>query len=397
MSGADEPEPAAVPSVLVVDDYAPNRTALRALLAPVATVTEAESGERAIEEIARREYAVVVLDIQMPGMSGVEVARRIRAGGHNAHVPIIFVTAMDAEMAPFLEGYAVGAVDFLRRPIDSVILRAKVSVFAELYQRRDDASRAAAERARLEVERAATERTSRLKDRLLSILSHELRTPLTSILLWSDMLLHKPLSAEAVRQGIETIDLCARHEARLVDNVLEMSHLLAGTMILDAAAVDVGELVAEAVAEIAAFANDRGVHVVCPAEPGPWPAVADRARLRHVLFNILDNAVKFTPKGGCAQVSVENLGDLLHIRVSDTGIGFPVDSGPSLFERFEQAEQGSTRARGGLGMGLATAKALVELHGGALTAASDGPGLGATFTVTLPPAGPGPIAPGSSS
>jgi signal transduction histidine kinase len=115
-----------------------------------------------------------------------------------------------------------------------------------------------------------------------------------------------------------------------------------------------------------------------------------------VLFNLLDNAVKFTPKGGYARVSVDNLEDFLHIRVSDTGIGFPVGCGPTLFERFAQPDQSSTRAHGGLGMGLATAKALVELHGGALSAASDGPGLGATFTVTLPPAGPDPIAPGSS-
>src|SRR5262245_42645065 len=135
MSSGEPGQPTARASVLVVDDYPHNRTALRALLAPVAEITDVDSGERAMEEIARGDFAVVILDIQMPAMDGVEVARRIRGGIHNAQVPIIFVTAMDSDSAPYLEGYAAGAVDFLRRPIDPVILRCKVAVFVELYRR----------------------------------------------------------------------------------------------------------------------------------------------------------------------------------------------------------------------------------------------------------------------
>ena len=196
-------------------------------------------------------------------MDGVEVARRIRAGSHNAQVPIIFLTAMESDAAQVLEGYAAGAVDYLRLPFEPLILQSKVAVFVELHQRREQAKREAAERARLEAERAAAERASRQKDRFLAALSHELRTPLTSILLWSDMLLHKPLSAETSRRGIETIDLCARHEARLVDNVLEMSRLVTGTTTLDPTAVDFGELVGESVAEVAGLAGERGVRVAC--------------------------------------------------------------------------------------------------------------------------------------
>jgi signal transduction histidine kinase len=389
MDATDETKPTALADILIVDDYAPNRTAMRALLSSVAPVTDVGSGERAIEAIAQRDFAAVVLDIQMPGLDGVEVARRIRAGRHNAQVPIIFVTAMDADAAPFLVGYAAGAVDFLRRPIDPVILRAKVAVFAELHQRREQASRVAAERARADAERAATERASRLKDRLLSILSHELRTPLTSILLWSDMLLNKQLSAGTARRGIEAIDLCARHEARLVDNVLEMSRLIAGTMILDAEGIDFGELVTEAVAEVNVLANERGVRIACAAGTGRWAGLGDRVRLRHALYNLLENAIKFTPQGGSATVSVDSSGGAFHIQITDTGIGFPPGSAATLFGRFEQADQSTTRAWGGLGMGLATAKALVELHGGALTAASKGLGMGSTFTVTLPHREPG--------
>jgi signal transduction histidine kinase len=378
--------PAAQVGVLVVDDYPHNRTALEALLTSIAAVTTVDSGERALAEIGRGDFAVVVLDVHMPRMNGVEVARRIRAGSHNAQVPIIFLTAMDSDTAEVLEGYAVGAVDYLRRPFESVILQSKVAVFVELHERREQAKREAAERARLEAERAAAERASRQKDRFLAALSHELRTPLTSILLWSDMLLNKPLSGEMSRRGIETIDLCARHEARLVDNVLEMSRLVTGVTTLDRTEVDFGELIGEAVAEIAGMAGERGVNVACHAERHRWSGVVDRGRLRHVLYNLLENAVKFTPSGGRAAVTLEASDAGLAIHVSDTGLGFPTDKAATLFQRFEPGDATSTRLRGGLGMGLALARALVELHGGAITATSDGIGHGATFTITLPDA-----------
>jgi signal transduction histidine kinase len=392
--GDQATSPGAQVGVLVVDDYPRNRIALEALLTPIAPVTTVDSGARALAEIRRREFAVVVLDVHMPHMNGVEVARRIRAGGHNAQVPIIFLTAMDSDAAEVLEGYAVGAVDYLRRPFEPVILQSKVAVFVELHQRREQAKREAAERARLEAERAAAERASRQKDRFLAALSHELRTPLTSILLWSDMLLNKPLSGETSRRGIETIDLCARHEARLVDNVLEMSRLITGVTTLDRTEVDFGELVGEAVTEIGGLAGERGVNVACDAEPNMWSGVGDRGRLRHVLYNLLENAVKFTPSGGRADITLEASDAGLNIRISDTGLGFPADQASTLFQPFEQGDPSSTRLRGGLGMGLALARALVELHGGAITAASDGIGQGATFTISLPDARYSPTAAG---
>ena len=381
-------EPAEFPNppqdVLVVDDYGPNRTALRALLASIATITDVDTGTRALEEIGRRDFAVVVLDIQMPGLDGVEVARRIRAGEHNAHVPIIFLTAMDRDASRILEGYAAGAVDYLNRPFDPLILQSKVSVFVELHQRREQAKREAAERARLESERIAAEQASRQKDRFLAALSHELRTPLASILLWSDMLLNKTLPPDLERRGLDTIDLCARRESRLVDNVLEMSRLVTGTMALDTATVDFGELVADAVREVAGAASERGIRIACDAVPGRWLGLGDASRLRHVLYNLLDNAVKFTPSGGRTDVTVESRATGLEIRISDTGLGFPAEQAPKLFARFEPGDPRSTRGRAGLGLGLALAKALVELHGGCITAASEGMGRGATFTITLP-------------
>ena len=160
------------------------------------------------------------------------------------------------------------------------------------------------------------------------------------------MLLHKSLSGETSRRGLETIDLCARHEARLVDNVLEMSRMVTGVTTLDRTAVDFGELVREAVTEIAGLAGERGVNITCDAAPKQWSGIADRGRLRHVLYNLLENAVKFTPSGGHADVTLAGDDVGLHIRISDTGLGFPADKASSLFQRFEQGDASSTTGCG---------------------------------------------------
>jgi signal transduction histidine kinase len=372
------------PGVLVVDDYAPNLTALRALLAPIADVTTVNSGARALEEVRCRDYAVVVLDVQMPLMDGIEVARRIRSGDSNAQVPIIFLTAMDSAAMQILDGYAAGAVDYLRRPIEPLILKSKVSIFVELQARREQARREAAERVRLEAERAAAERVSREKDQFLAVLSHELRTPLTSILLWTDMLLNKVLTPEMVRRGLETVDICARHESHMVENVLEMSRLVTGTLSLDLAPVDVNDLIEDAVGAVAGLAAERQVRIVCPSEPVAWRAVGDRMRLRRILCNLLENAVNFTPAGGRVEIVLGETPSAFTIGVRDTGIGFTPELAPRLFSRFNQGNASSTRVRGGLGLGLALAKALIERHGGSIAAESEGAGRGASFTVTLP-------------
>lgn len=372
--------------ILVVDDYAPNLIALRALLEPIAAVTGADSGARALEEVERTEFAVVVLDVNMPRVDGLEVARRIRAGQVNRQVPIIFLTAMDSDPAQILDGYAAGAVDYLRRPFSHEILRSKVAIFVELHQCREQGKSEAIERAQLEAQRIAAEQASREKDRFLAVLSHELRTPLTSILLWSDMLLRRELPPEMLRRGLETIDLCARYEAHIVERVLEMSRLITGTMSLDLTAVDINEVVTDAAEDVSRLAAERRVQIAIAADKVCWRAVGDRLRLRQVIYNLLENAVNFTPAGGRVDLTLEDDTSALQIQVRDTGIGFAADFVPNLFSRFKPRGASSKRAGvgGGLGLGLALAKELVELHGGQITGASAGPGLGASFTVTLP-------------
>jgi signal transduction histidine kinase len=374
------------PAVLVVDDYGPNRTALRALLAPIAPVTEADSGAYALDEIARRDFAVVVLDVQMPRMDGITVARRIRAGGRNAQVPIILLTAMDSGAAPTVDGYAAGAVDYLRRPVDPLILKSKVAIFVELSRSREQSKREAAERARLEAERAAAQRASEQKDRLLEVLSHDLRTPLTSILLWSEMLLNRTLTPEAVRRGLQTMDVCARREAHIVENVLEMSRVVTGTLTLEVGTVDVDELVATAMADTAQLAAERAIDVGrAPEPPGPGrTGVGDRRRLRRAFHNLLESAIKCTPARGRVDVAVEDIPAAFRIQVDDSGSGFPPQLGPMLLAPFERCDATSGWLEGRLDLGLALAKAIVEIHGGAITAANDGPNGGLRFTVTLP-------------
>jgi signal transduction histidine kinase len=204
------------------------------------------------------------------------------------------------------------------------------------------------------------------------------------------MLLTKALRPEVVRRGLEIVDICARHEAHMVENVLEMSRLVTGTLSLDLTTVDIHEVVVDAVAELAGLAAERQVRIVWPPEPMTWRARGDRPRLHRALCNLLENAVTFTPAGGRVDVLVQDHPSALRIAVKDTGIGFPPSFGPTLFSRFRQGNTGSSSARGGLGLGLALAKELIELHGGALTAESPGVGQGASFTITLPRASPGP-------
>ena len=370
--------------VLVVDDYPPNLLALEALLAPIGAITTVESGTRALEEIGRRDYAVVILDVQMPRMDGLEVARRIRVGARNAQVPIIFLTAMDSDAAPILDGYAAGAVDYLRRPLDPVVLKSKVSIFIELYESREHAKHEAAERARLEAERAAAELASQEKDRFLALLSHELRTPLTSILLWSDMLLNKQLPPDTVRRGLEAVDICARHEAHIVENVLETSRLVTGTLVLEPTTVDLEQLIADAVEDLARYAAERHVEIVCTPEVGNRHGHWDRVRLRHVVHNVLENAVKFTAPGGRVDVAVQETDSAYEIRIKDTGIGLSPDLRAKLFTRFKPGDTSSSGAQNGLGLGLALSKAILDLHGGTIAAESEGIGRGASFTIRLP-------------
>jgi PAS domain S-box-containing protein len=231
---------------------------------------------------------------------------------------------------------------------------------------------------------ASVQEASRLKDEFLASLSHELRTPLNAILGYARMLRGGAVSFERQPQALETVERNATSLAKIVEDVLDVSRIISGKMRLHIESVDVAGLVRATLEAVAPAADAKRVRLEAELDPDAPSIAADPERLQQVLWNLLSNAVKFTGAGGIVRVRLKAEPDRLEIVVSDTGIGIAASFLPHLFERFRQADAGFTRERGGLGLGLAIAKQLVEMHGGTIAASSDGPGTGATFAVTLP-------------
>ena len=231
----------------------------------------------------------------------------------------------------------------------------------------------------------AAHQANRLKDEFLATLSHELRTPLNAILGWARMLEQGRIGPEKVPHGLAIIRRNAEAQARLISDLLDIARITSNKLHLDRQLLDVADVIRLAVEGIESQAKEAGVQVAVAAEPHVT-ALADSARLQQMAGNLLSNAIKFTPAGGRIHVDVRRAGAHVQIHVSDTGVGIRPDFLPHLFERFRQADASTTRNHSGLGLGLAITRHLAELHGGTVAAASDGPGRGATFTVSLPSA-----------
>jgi PAS domain S-box-containing protein len=269
--------------------------------------------------------------------------------------------------------------------------------FIRLVEDIDDRKRAEAQREHLlDRERAArteAERASRMKDEFLATLSHELRTPLNAILGWSHILLDATPPGSELAQGLEVIVRNARAQTQIIEDLLDMSRIISGKLRLDVHPTPLAPIVQAAVDTVRPAADARGVLLRAALDPAdPGHVSADPNRLQQVFWNLLTNAVKFTPRGGHVQVTLARADDDAHLEVTvaDTGEGIRPEFLPHVFDRFRQADASTTRRHGGLGLGLAIVKQLVELHGGTVRAASPGPGQGATFTVTLPVATPDP-------
>jgi CheY-like chemotaxis protein/anti-sigma regulatory factor (Ser/Thr protein kinase) len=232
--------------------------------------------------------------------------------------------------------------------------------------------------------RESAEAANRMKDEFLAVVSHELRTPLNAILGWAELLTAGTLAPERVQHGIETIARNARMQARLVEDLLDVSRIIAGKLAISHAPTDFGAIVRRAAETVAPQANGKRVGLELVIEPGDHEVIGDAARLQQVVWNLLSNAVKFSAEGTHVEVRLSRAaGDQL-LTVVDHGSGIDASFLPFVFDRFRQAEQSGTRQSGGLGLGLAIAQRIVEMHGGEIAAASDGPGKGATFTVRLP-------------
>ncbi len=393
---------------LLVDDLEENLIALEALLRRDGLVLlTARSGPEALELLLKHEVALALVDVQMPEMDGFELAELMRGTERTRRVPIIFLTAGNPDQSRRFRGYEAGAVDFLNKPIEPHTLRSKADVFFELWRERQEVARqrdelkaATAENARLleETRRTADalREADRRKDEFLATLAHELRNPLAPIRNGLQIL-SLAQSADTAARARAMMERQLGHMVRLVDDLLDISRVTSGKVRLRPELIEVRTAV-EAAIEASRPAIETGQHTltVHTSDEQLW-LQADPTRLAQVIGNLLTNAAKYTPDGGRIDVSVERDNEYAVVRVKDTGLGIPADMLPLVFDLFTQVGKHLDRAQGGLGIGLALVKRLVEMHGGEVTVESPGPDRGSTFSVRMPLAPDAPVIPLSSN
>ncbi|HEX6177633.1 MAG TPA: ATP-binding protein, partial [Thermoanaerobaculia bacterium] len=502
-------------NILLVDDQPSNLLALESILADPAhnlNLIKAHSGRAALRHLLEIDFAVILLDVQMPEMDGFETASLIRQRDKSRDTPIIFLTALSRSDTNVFRGYELGAVDYIFKPFHAEILRSKVNVFVELFRKReairhqaqelsslhqqtqlilgaaaegimgidlsgvatfvspaaarllgrrpeemtrqdfhsivhpifpgvitceiascrlaaalrgDDShenaedtffrsdgrsfpveysvarmrdedgtprgsvltfrdvteKRAAALAAESERRYREADAQNRAKDNFLATLSHELRTPMTSILGWVQFLRTGGYSIEELEEALQTIEASGRLQARLIDDMLDVSRIVLGKFQVDLRPVKMADIVEAALTTARPVANEREVRLAAAIEERELVVQADPSRIQQVIGNILSNAIKFTPAGKQVALEVKRVDHKLRVSVTDEGEGIEPGFLPHVFERLRQGEG---QKRGGLGLGLAIARHIVELHHGEITAESDGVGRGARFTVTLP-------------
>jgi signal transduction histidine kinase len=399
--------------ILMVDDVESNLVALEAVLAgPGVKLVRARSGREAVRKLDDGEFSLVLLDVQMPELDGFSTAELIRAKEKTRDIPIIFVTAHGVSPELTRRAYSTGAADFLAKPIEPDILKAKVATFIDLAHRfeqakvqaaalhqqqlREERQRWEAEALRVQVseqrqatlnERAArldAETANQIKDEFLATLSHELRTPLNTILGWVSILKNKDLALEGRERGLGIIERNARLQAKLIEDMLDISRIVAGKLRIDQKPVKLREVIERALDGVRPEVDLKDITLGTRLDDDIPAITGDADRLMQVMSNLVSNAVKFTPKGGKVEVSLRRSRENAEIIIADNGVGIPPEFLPHVFERFRQGDSATTRAHGGLGIGLSIVHHLVALHAGQIQADSAGVGRGSTFVITLP-------------
>ena len=391
------------PKILVVNDDAGSLLALTSLLDQWADATNyqvlsARSGHEALRQVLLHDFAVILLDVNMPGMDGFETAEAIHQRARSADIPIIFVTAFLADELDRLKAYQRGAADFLFTPVIPQILLAKVSVFVTLATKNEQLRRQAAKLSErtLELtatnrrltremeERRAAERKSHAKDEFLAMLGHELRNPLSAISSASALIGMGTATPDTVGRAKQIIQRQTQHLTRIVDDLLDLSRAMSGKILLARQPLDLSGLVGACLDTFRATGRIQGYTVTCDLQPG-W-VDGDPTRLEQIATNLIDNAVKYTPAGGSIHIAITRAGSDVEMKVTDSGVGIPADLLPHVFEVFVQGTISLDRSQGGLGIGLSLVRRLVELHGGSVEAHSDGTSSGSTFVLRLPAA-----------
>jgi signal transduction histidine kinase len=419
-------------NILLVDDQPARLLSYETILDGLGqNLVQARSGLEALEKLMKDEFAVVLLDVSMPGMDGFETASLIHEHPRFEKTPIIFVTGVHVTELDRLKGYKLGAVDYVYIPVVPEILRSKVSVLVELHlQRRElqvlnrsleEANRRlelantnlqaektreleslnqtlkrantdleqtnrvlqseVAERARAE---AALKEADRHKDEFLAVLAHELRNPLAPIRNAVEIMRRSALPDPQLAWSRDVIERQVKHLTRLVDDLLDVSRITRGNINLSRESVPVTTIVARAIETIQPLIAEQRHELTVDVTDESLEVEGDLTRLTQVLGNLLNNAAKYTDPGGAIAVSARRQATDVEIRVRDNGIGIPPALLPRLFQLFTQVDGAAHRAQGGLGIGLALVRQLVQMHGGTVTAYSQGPGQGSEFLIRLP-------------
>jgi signal transduction histidine kinase len=381
--------------ILLVDDESRNLDALEAMLTnPEYRLLRAADADTALRTLLENDVAAIVLDIQLPGISGFDLAQTIKTTKRFRETPIVFLTAYLLDPQHVLQGYGAGAVDYLVKPVIPQILRQKIGVFAELHRK----TRALAElnerledrvkerTAELERSEAALRDALRIRDEFLTIASHELKTPLTALQLNLNGAARiagqngngSSETLEKIRDRLSRTMRGAERLERLVEELLDISRITTGRLTLVRESMDLGEAVTEVVDRFREAAQRAGSQIDVRAEP--IPAESDRTRIEQIVANLVSNAVKYG-NGRPIQVSLVRHHDTAVLMVRDQGIGITPDDQLRIFDRFERAV--SQRHYGGFGLGLWIVRQIVDALGGDICVEST-PSEGATFTVRLP-------------
>ncbi|RZL56427.1 MAG: hybrid sensor histidine kinase/response regulator [Variovorax sp.] len=385
--------------LLIVDDLPENLLALDALIRGRGrTVFQATSADEALALMLDHEFALAILDVQMPVMNGFELAEFMRGTERTRHIPIIFVSAAGREMNYAFKGYESGAVDFLQKPLDAYVVTSKVNVFVDLHRHRKALKRemealAASHReqetlvAQLQAAQADLQRAVRVRDDFMSMVSHELRTPLNTLYLETQVRkMHlskgnlKPFSAEQLPTLIERDQRQIQNMVRLIDDMLDVTRLRRDALSIRPKPFDLAELARGVIDNLAQQAEAAGSPIALEA-PFPVPGVWDEFRIEQVLTNLLTNALRYGG-GRPVQVEVVQQEGLARMSVRDGGIGIAPADQARIFEQFERTDD-SRKHAAGLGLGLYITREIVRAHGGTV-ALDSAVGAGATFRVTLP-------------
>ena len=402
-------------NILLVDDRQENLLALEAILESLGQrLVRANSGPEALKQVLATEFAAILLDVQMPGMNGFEVAEIIKSREKSRTIPIIFLSAISKEDAYVFKGYSMGAVDYVFKPFNPDVLRSKVAVFVDLYlkqreiQRQGDLLRESQKRelelehrtSLLEAEARSAAKLSQMneelhrrqialeqamgaRNRFYASMSHELRTPINAVIGYSTLMLdniYGPLNVKQ-KEGLQRTLKAARHLLELVNDVLDLSKIEAGKIELTLQPVMFPALVEDLFVTVRPLADEYGSTLALEMEGEPFNIVSDPRRVRQILLNLLSNAIKFGEGKPIRVICKQNEARGVEIEVIDQGVGIASDDMARIFEEFVQVSESK---QPGTGLGLPISRRLAQLLDGSLTVRSV-PGQGSAFRLTLPP------------